>query len=146
MQAFEQGSCYPVYCLSGFCGYVSISYKLMFILLTKTSSDLRMSLCRNTTKTTEVLLKECSAYRQIDQGGGEREEPLVYEHPLCTTVYITIAHIRTVIILYIPTTVIIKIFPSTYTVTLTPQIACLVTVSHFDFGCCFNSTGNYCGC
>ena len=35
----------------------------------------------------------------------------------------------------IPTTVIIKIFPSTYTVTLTPQIACLVTVSHFDFGC-----------
>ena len=30
--------------------------------------------------TTEIPLKECSAYGQIDQGGGEREEPHIYEH------------------------------------------------------------------
>ena len=31
--------------------------------------------------TTEIPLKECSAYGQIDQGGGESEEPHIYEHP-----------------------------------------------------------------
>ena len=30
--------------------------------------------------TTEISLKECSAYGQIDQGG-EREEPHIYERP-----------------------------------------------------------------
>ena len=29
--------------------------------------------------TTEIPLKECSAYGQIDQDGGEREEPHIYE-------------------------------------------------------------------
>ena len=33
-------------------------------------------------KTTEIPLKECSAYGQIDQGGGgEREETDIYEYP-----------------------------------------------------------------
>ena len=32
-------------------------------------------------KTTEIDLKECSAYGQVDQGGGEREETDIYEHP-----------------------------------------------------------------
>ena len=32
--------------------------------------------------TTEISLKECSAYGQIDHGGsGEREENYIYEHP-----------------------------------------------------------------
>ena len=31
--------------------------------------------------TTEIPLKECSAYGQIDQGGDEREEPHIYERP-----------------------------------------------------------------
>ena len=31
--------------------------------------------------TTEIPLKECSAYGQVDQGGGEREEPHIYERP-----------------------------------------------------------------
>ena len=31
-------------------------------------------------KATEIPLKECSAYGQIDQGGGEREN-YIYEHP-----------------------------------------------------------------
>ena len=32
--------------------------------------------------TTEIPLKECSAYGQIDQGGGgESEENYIYEHP-----------------------------------------------------------------
>ena len=32
--------------------------------------------------TTEISLKECSAYEQIDQGGSrEREESYIYEHP-----------------------------------------------------------------
>ena len=31
--------------------------------------------------TTEIPLKECSAYEQIDRGGGEREQPHIYEHP-----------------------------------------------------------------
>ena len=31
--------------------------------------------------TTEIPLKECSAYGQIDQGGCEREENYIYEHP-----------------------------------------------------------------
>ena len=32
--------------------------------------------------TTGIPLNECSAYGQIDQGGGEREEPShIYEHP-----------------------------------------------------------------
>ena len=30
--------------------------------------------------TTEIPIKERSAYGQIDQGGGEREEPHIYEH------------------------------------------------------------------
>ena len=30
--------------------------------------------------TTEIPLKEFSAYGQIDQDGGEREEPHIYEH------------------------------------------------------------------
>ena len=37
--------------------------------------------CRATTKTTVIPLKECSAYGQIDQGGGEREETCIYERP-----------------------------------------------------------------
>ena len=36
---------------------------------------------RATAVTTEIPLKECSAYGQIDQGGGEREEPHIYELP-----------------------------------------------------------------
>jgi len=32
-------------------------------------------------KTTEISLKECSAYGQVDQGGAEREETPIYEHP-----------------------------------------------------------------
>ena len=36
---------------------------------------------RATAVTTDIPLKECSAYGQIDQGGGEREEPHIYEHP-----------------------------------------------------------------
>ena len=33
-------------------------------------------------KTTEIPLKECSAYGEIDQGvGGEREEAYIYEYP-----------------------------------------------------------------
>ena len=28
--------------------------------------------------TTEIPLKKCSAYGQIDQGGAEREEPHIY--------------------------------------------------------------------
>ena len=32
-------------------------------------------LTRKVAKSTEVPLKECSAYRQIDHGGDEREEP-----------------------------------------------------------------------
>ena len=32
--------------------------------------------------TTEIPLKECSAYGQIDRGGGgESEENYIYEHP-----------------------------------------------------------------
>ena len=31
--------------------------------------------------TTEIPIKECSAYEEIGQGGGEREEPHIYEHP-----------------------------------------------------------------
>ena len=30
--------------------------------------------------TTEIPLKECSAYGQIEQDDGEREEPHSYEH------------------------------------------------------------------
>ena len=37
--------------------------------------------CRATAKTTEIPLKECSAYGQIDQGGSEREETCIYERP-----------------------------------------------------------------
>ena len=38
--------------------------------------------CHFRNKTTEIQLKECSAYGQIDQGGGsEREETYIYEHP-----------------------------------------------------------------
>ena len=38
--------------------------------------------CHFRNKTTEIQLKECSAYGQIDQGGGsEREENYIYEHP-----------------------------------------------------------------
>ena len=38
--------------------------------------------CTATAVTTEIPLKECSAYGQIDQGGGaEREENYIYEHP-----------------------------------------------------------------
>ena len=36
---------------------------------------------RATAVTTEIPLKECSAYGQIDQGGDEREEPHIYERP-----------------------------------------------------------------
>ena len=36
---------------------------------------------RTTAVTTEISLKECSAYGQIDQGGGEGEETDIYEHP-----------------------------------------------------------------
>jgi len=32
-------------------------------------------------KTAEIPLKECSAYGEIDQGGGKREEAYIYEHP-----------------------------------------------------------------
>ena len=32
-------------------------------------------------KTTDISLKECSAYGQVDQGGAEREEPHIYELP-----------------------------------------------------------------
>ena len=31
--------------------------------------------------TTNISLKECSAYGQVDQGGAEREEPHIYELP-----------------------------------------------------------------
>ena len=31
--------------------------------------------------TTKIPLKECSAYGQIHQGGGESEENYIYEHP-----------------------------------------------------------------
>ena len=38
--------------------------------------------CHFRNKTTEIPLKECSAYGQVDQGGGsEREETCIYEHP-----------------------------------------------------------------
>ena len=38
--------------------------------------------CHFRNKTTEIPLKECSAYGQIDQGGGsEREDNYIYEHP-----------------------------------------------------------------
>ena len=38
--------------------------------------------CHFRNKTTEIPLKECSAYGQIDQGGGgEGEENYIYEHP-----------------------------------------------------------------
>ena len=37
---------------------------------------------RVTAKTTEIPLKECSAYGQIDQrGGGEMEKTYIYECP-----------------------------------------------------------------
>ena len=32
-------------------------------------------------KATDISLKECSAYGQVDQGGAEREEPHIYEFP-----------------------------------------------------------------
>ena len=32
-------------------------------------------------KISEIPLKECSAYGQVDQGGAEREEPHIYELP-----------------------------------------------------------------
>ena len=39
-------------------------------------------LYRATAVTTEIPLKECSAYGQVDQGGGgEREQPHIYERP-----------------------------------------------------------------
>ena len=37
--------------------------------------------CRAMPKATEIPLKECSAYRQVDQGGSEKEESCIYEHP-----------------------------------------------------------------
>ena len=38
--------------------------------------------CRTTAMTTEIPLKECSAYGQIDQGGGgEKGENYIYELP-----------------------------------------------------------------
>ena len=37
--------------------------------------------CHFRNKTTEIPLKECSAYGQIGQGGDEREETYIYEHP-----------------------------------------------------------------
>ena len=37
--------------------------------------------CHFRNKTTEIPLKECSAYGQIDHGGSEREETYIYEHP-----------------------------------------------------------------
>jgi len=33
-----------------------------------------------TAKSMEIPMKECSAYGQIDQGGGDREEAHIYEH------------------------------------------------------------------
>jgi len=33
-----------------------------------------------TAKSMEIPMKECSAYGQIDQGGGDREEAHTYEH------------------------------------------------------------------
>jgi len=35
---------------------------------------------RVTAKSAEIPMKECSAYGQIDQGGGDREEAHIYEH------------------------------------------------------------------
>ena len=49
-----------------------------FILATQVSAR-SCCHCRATTKTADIPLKECSAYGQIDQGSGEREEPHVYE-------------------------------------------------------------------
>ena len=44
-----------------------------------TSSNLT---CRAIPKTTEIPLKGCSAYGEIDHGaGGEREEAYIYEQP-----------------------------------------------------------------
>ena len=37
--------------------------------------------CHFRNKSTEIPLKECSAYGQIDQGGGEGEENYIYELP-----------------------------------------------------------------
>jgi len=44
----------------------------------KICKQIHCDYCRTTAKTTEIPLKECSAYGQIDQGGGEyggREGP-----------------------------------------------------------------------
>lgn len=37
--------------------------------------------CLYRAKTTDIALKECSAYGPVDQGGAEREEPHIYEFP-----------------------------------------------------------------
>ena len=39
-----------------------------------------MSCDRATAKATEIPMKECSAYGRIDQGGGDTEEPHIYEY------------------------------------------------------------------
>ena len=43
--------------------------------------DIPCHYCRPTAVTTEIPLKECSAYGQIDQGGGEKGENYIYELP-----------------------------------------------------------------
>lgn len=51
---------------------------------TKKNLAVRTSLqrhCRTTAVTTVIPLKECSAYGQIDRGGGEKGENYIYELP-----------------------------------------------------------------
>ena len=52
--------------------------KVHYIILDYTSPQCHY---RGTAKNAEISLKECSAYGQIDQGGGDKEETHIYEHP-----------------------------------------------------------------
>ena len=66
--------CSPFYLIynQGISNYITSSY------MTSLQCCYRL---RGTAKTAEISLKECSAYGQIDQGGAEREETHIYEHP-----------------------------------------------------------------
>ena len=59
------------------------SDNFLFGRATAIFSVVRTSLqCHFRNKTTEIPLKECSAYGQVEQdGGSEREENYIYEHP-----------------------------------------------------------------
>ena len=83
LQATESGeSCSTKFVLLTITGTSCLLFIILVVVMprhTYLSVIFNVLVCR--AKTAEIPLKECSAYGQVDQGGAEREEPHIYEHP-----------------------------------------------------------------